>query len=127
MARLAHGAAALVCALAASFAAGQARAEKNVLSVGMAAIDAGRLDPHLSSTTPDKALFGWMFNGLVRFKQGTMNPEMIELDRDARRQAMDLRAAQGRAVPPRLWRAHVRRHRLFVGPGRRSQAILVFQ
>jgi peptide/nickel transport system substrate-binding protein len=80
MARMAHGAAALVCALAASFAAGQARAEKNVLSVGMAAIDAGRLDPHLSSTTPDKALFGWMFNGLVRFKQGTMNPEMIEPD-----------------------------------------------
>jgi len=57
-----------------------ALAEKTVLTVGMAALDAGRLDPHLSSTTPDKALFGWMFNGLVRMKQGTMNPETIEPD-----------------------------------------------
>jgi len=56
-----------------------AQAEK-VLNVGMAAADLGSLDPHRSATTPDKAIIGWMFNGLVRFKPGTMNPEAIEPD-----------------------------------------------
>src|SRR3954467_11750761 len=80
MARFIHRAAAFAAVLATAALAPQAHAAKTVLTVGMAAIDAGRLDPHLSSTTPDKALFGWMFNGLVRFKQGTMNPEVIEPD-----------------------------------------------
>jgi peptide/nickel transport system substrate-binding protein len=56
-----------------------AQAQK-VLNVGMAAADLGSLDPHRSATTPDKAIIGWMFNGLVRFKPGTMNPEAIEPD-----------------------------------------------
>jgi len=56
-----------------------AQAEK-VLNVGMAAADLGSLDPHRTATTPDKAIIGWMFNGLVRFKPGTMNPEAIEPD-----------------------------------------------
>jgi peptide/nickel transport system substrate-binding protein len=56
-----------------------ARADK-VLNVGMAAADLGSLDPHRTATTPDKAIIGWMFNGLVRFKPGTMNPETIEPD-----------------------------------------------
>lgn len=56
-----------------------ARAE-TVLSVGMAAADLGSLDPHHTATTQDKAIIGWMFNGLVRFKPGTMNPEQIEPD-----------------------------------------------
>jgi peptide/nickel transport system substrate-binding protein len=56
-----------------------AQAEK-VLNVGMAAADLGSLDPHRTATTPDKAIIGWMFNGLVRFKPGTMNPETIEPD-----------------------------------------------
>lgn len=56
-----------------------AHAEK-VLKVGMAAADLGSLDPHRTATTPDKAIIGWMFNGLVRFKPGTMNPEAIEPD-----------------------------------------------
>jgi len=51
-----------------------------VIRVGMAASDAGRLDPHLSATTVDKAVFGWMFNGLVRFAPGTASPEYIEPD-----------------------------------------------
>jgi peptide/nickel transport system substrate-binding protein len=80
MAWVARGAVALACVLASMLMAREARAEKTVLNVGMAAIDAGRLDPHLSSTTPDKALFGWMFNGLARFKPGTMNPELLEPD-----------------------------------------------
>jgi peptide/nickel transport system substrate-binding protein len=77
---VAKGALALACVVAATLAARDARGEKTVLNVGMAAIDAGRLDPHLSSTTPDKALFGWMFNGLARFKPGTMNAELLEPD-----------------------------------------------
>jgi peptide/nickel transport system substrate-binding protein len=59
--------------LAASLAAGA----QKVLNVGMAAADLGSLDPHRTATTPDKAIIGWMFNGLVRFKPGTMNPETI--------------------------------------------------
>ncbi len=54
--------------------------DTNVLNVGIAAPDAGRLDPHLSATTIDKAVFGWMFNGLVRFAPGTASPETIEPD-----------------------------------------------
>ena len=64
---------------AALLAAAPAHAEK-VLNVGMAAPDLGSLDPHRTATTPDKAIIGWMFNGLVRFKPGTMNPEEIEPD-----------------------------------------------
>ena len=82
MARSTHRALALAAILAGLTAAGQARAEKTVLSVGMAAIDAGRLDPHLSATTPDKALFNWMFNGLVRMKQGTVNPDPALIEPD---------------------------------------------
>jgi len=55
-------------------------AAQKVLNVGMAAADLGSLDPHRTATTPDKAIIGWMFNGLVRFKPGTMNPETIEPD-----------------------------------------------
>jgi peptide/nickel transport system substrate-binding protein len=62
--------------------AGQALAgpDTNILNVGIAAPDAGRLDPHLSATTIDKAVFGWMFNGLVRFKPGTASPATVEPD-----------------------------------------------
>jgi peptide/nickel transport system substrate-binding protein len=74
--------AAALAAVLAVATAGSARAEKTVLNVGMAAIDAGRLDPHLSATTPDKALFDWMFNGLVRMKQGTMNPDPALMEGD---------------------------------------------
>jgi peptide/nickel transport system substrate-binding protein len=72
--------AALLAGLAVFGLAGTAHAEKKVLTIGMAAIDAGRLDPHLTATTPDKALLDWIFNGLVRMKAGTMNPETIEPD-----------------------------------------------
>ncbi|PWW00302.1 peptide/nickel transport system substrate-binding protein [Hoeflea marina] len=54
--------------------------DTNILNVGIAAPDAGRLDPHLSATTIDKAVFGWMFNGLVRLKPGTASPETVEPD-----------------------------------------------
>ncbi|MBI3711105.1 MAG: polyamine ABC transporter substrate-binding protein [Proteobacteria bacterium] len=57
-----------------------AAAQKKTVVVGMASADAGRLDPHLSATTPDKALMYWMFNGLVRIQPGRASPEFIEPD-----------------------------------------------
>ncbi len=59
---------------------GPVHAQKKVLNVGMASADAGKLDPHLTATTPDKGLLHWVFNGLVRFKPGSANPESIEAD-----------------------------------------------
>lgn len=70
---------ALLLAFAAT-APSAALAQKKSLSVGMASADAGKLDPHLTATTPDKGLLHWMFNGLVRFKPGTASPETIEPD-----------------------------------------------
>src|SRR5258705_10626223 len=55
-------------------------AQKKSLVVGMGSADAGKLDPHIASTTPDKGLLSWMFNGLVRVRPGKINPEFIEPD-----------------------------------------------
>jgi peptide/nickel transport system substrate-binding protein len=46
----------------------------------MASADAGKLDPHVATTTPDKGLLHWMFNGLVRIKPGEASPAHIEPD-----------------------------------------------
>jgi peptide/nickel transport system substrate-binding protein len=59
--------------------AGESRAEV-LLRVAINSADAGQLDPHLTSQTPDVALLQWMFNGLVRFKPGSMDPRTIESD-----------------------------------------------
>ncbi|HKE41706.1 MAG TPA: ABC transporter substrate-binding protein [Casimicrobiaceae bacterium] len=55
-------------------------AQKKTLVVGMGSADAGKLDPHIASTTPDKGLLSWMFNGLVRIRPGKISPEFIEPD-----------------------------------------------
>jgi peptide/nickel transport system substrate-binding protein len=65
--------AALLCAPAAF-------AQKKSLVVGSGTADAGKLDPHIASTTPDKGLLFWMFNGLVRVRPGRISPEYIETD-----------------------------------------------
>jgi len=57
-----------------------AQAQKKTLVVGMGSADAGKLDPHVASTTPDKGLLSWMFNGLVRIRPGKISPEFIEPD-----------------------------------------------
>jgi peptide/nickel transport system substrate-binding protein len=57
-----------------------AEAAQTTLTVGMASADAGKLDPHLTATTPDKGLLHWVFNGLVRIKPGQASPEFIEPD-----------------------------------------------
>ena len=60
--------------------ASPAFAQKKSLVVGMGSADAGKLDPHIASTTPDKGLLSWMFNGLVRVRPGRISPEFIEPD-----------------------------------------------
>ncbi|MFL5177544.1 MAG: polyamine ABC transporter substrate-binding protein, partial [Microvirga sp.] len=60
----------LLAAAAAFALAGAARAE-TTLNVGMSAADVNQLDPHRATTTQDKPLTAWVFNGLVRFKPGS--------------------------------------------------------
>ena len=60
--------------------AAPAFAQKKTLVVGSGTADAGKLDPHIASTTPDKGLLSWMFNGLVRIRPGKISPEFIEPD-----------------------------------------------
>jgi len=55
-------------------------AKQTTLNIGMASADAGKLDPHIATTTPDKGLLHWMFNGLVRITPGQSNPGLIEPD-----------------------------------------------
>ncbi|MEO0543082.1 MAG: ABC transporter substrate-binding protein [Pseudomonadota bacterium] len=50
------------------------------LNMAVSAKSAGQLDPHVSTKTQDKILFGMMFNGLVRFAPGSMAGESIEPD-----------------------------------------------
>jgi peptide/nickel transport system substrate-binding protein len=87
------GAAALAFALPAA-------AQKTTLTIGMAAQDIGRIDPHLAPTTIDKVVVGWMFNGLVRFKPGSINPAEIEPDLAERWES----SADGK-----VWTFHLRR------------------
>lgn len=50
------------------------------LTMATNATSAGQLDPHISTKSQDKVVFGMMFNGLVRFKPGTMASSSIEPD-----------------------------------------------
>lgn len=50
------------------------------LKMAVAAQSAGQLDPHVSTRTEDKIVFAMMFNGLVRFKPGSMSSNAIEPD-----------------------------------------------
>ncbi len=59
---------------------GVADADNKTLVIGMGSADAGKLDPHIASTTPDKGLLQYIFNGLVRLKPGQISPETIEPD-----------------------------------------------
>ena len=67
-------------ACAALLASSLAHGAGTTLNVGMASADAGKLDPHVATTTPDKGLLHWMFNGLVRIKPGQASPAFIEPD-----------------------------------------------
>ena len=71
---------AIAATLASVLAAGSAYAAGTTLNVGMASADAGSLDPHVATTTVDKGLLHWMYNGLVRIEPGKASPEFIEPD-----------------------------------------------
>ncbi len=53
---------------------------QTTLNVGMAAADVGNLDPHMATTTQDKPVVSWIYNGLVRFKPGSASLEGLEPD-----------------------------------------------
>jgi peptide/nickel transport system substrate-binding protein len=53
---------------------------KTTLTVGIAAQDVGRLDPHFAASTIDRVLMPWIFDALVRFPPGSMDPAAIEPD-----------------------------------------------
>ncbi|MEF8850035.1 MAG: ABC transporter substrate-binding protein [Candidatus Bipolaricaulota bacterium] len=55
-------------------------AEDQILDVGVAASDLNTLDPHLAVGTQDRGAVEMVFNGLVRFTPGDMDPEKIEPD-----------------------------------------------
>ena len=53
---------------------------KTTLNVGIAAQDIGQLDPHFAVSTIDRIPAAWMFNGLVRFPPGSIDPAKLEPD-----------------------------------------------
>lgn len=54
--------------------------QEKVIRMALKASDIRSLDPHYGTTTVDNACIDLMFNGLVRFRPGDMNPEKIEPD-----------------------------------------------
>jgi peptide/nickel transport system substrate-binding protein len=74
-------------------------APKTTLTIGMSAQDVGRLDPHFAVSTIDRVPVAWMFNALVRFKPGSMNPADIE---------PDLAASWEASPDKKIWLFHLR-------------------
>src|SRR5665213_1707875 len=81
-------------------------APKTALVVGMAAQAVGKLDPHLAVSTIDRAVVAWMFNGLVRFKPGSMSPADIE---------PDLATSWDASPDKKIWTFHLRHGVMFHG------------
>ena len=54
-------------------------AQKSI-TIGMSAPDIGQVDPHKATTTQDKPMTSWAFNGLVRFKPGSGDLAGLEPD-----------------------------------------------
>src|SRR5512138_1275338 len=98
---------AFVAGTSAALVARAVRAEaRTVLNVALPAQTIGRLDPHYATSTVDLNPIGWMFNALVRFRPGSMNPETIEPDLAERWEA----SADGR-----VWTFALRRGVAFHG------------
>jgi peptide/nickel transport system substrate-binding protein len=93
-------------ALGVALATGAMAQSGQTLRVGMAAQDVGRLDPHFAVSTIDRVVVAWMFNGLVRFKPGSIDPSEIEPDLAERWES----SADGRT-----WTFHLRRGVQFQG------------
>ncbi|HEV7256637.1 MAG TPA: ABC transporter substrate-binding protein [Bosea sp. (in: a-proteobacteria)] len=65
--------------LAVACLSGAALAQESVLRVAGNG-DVSTLDAHRASATNDKTVVGWIYNGLVRFKPGSADPQEIEPD-----------------------------------------------
>jgi len=66
--------------IAVMFCFGSPALAEKVLSIGIKSADMGILDPHLSATTANLPIMDSIFNGLVRFKPGSVDLEKIEPD-----------------------------------------------
>lgn len=55
-------------------------AQETVLRVSTGGANVSTLDAHRASATDDVAVVSWIYNGLVRFRPGSANPEDIEPD-----------------------------------------------
>ena len=75
-------------------------AQERVLRMALMASDIRSLDPHYGTTTVDYACIDPIFNGLVRFKPGDINPEKIE---------PDLAETWERSKDGLLWTFHLRK------------------
>jgi peptide/nickel transport system substrate-binding protein len=100
------GALATLAAVTAAGPSAQAQQAGPTLRVGMAAQDVGRLDPHFAVSTIDRVPMPWMFNGLVRFPPGSIDPAAIE---------PDLAERWERSEDGRTWTFHLRRGVRFHG------------
>jgi peptide/nickel transport system substrate-binding protein len=67
-------------AMLASSHLSSAAAQENVLQISAGGTDISTLDAHRATATTDKALVGWMYNGLVRFPPGSADPKDLEPD-----------------------------------------------
>ena len=103
---------------AALVAAPLAFAQKKSLVVGMGSADAGKLDPHIASTTPDKGLLQLDVQRPRAHQARHDQPGVHrarsrrELDVESGRHRMDVQDPPRRAVPSRLRRVHRRGRRL---------------
>ena len=80
--------------------------ERTALAAGVSATDIGQLDPHKAVGTPDRVAVSWMFNGLVRFKDGTIDPAQMQPDL----------AERWESNPDKtVWTFHLRRNVAFHG------------
>ena len=79
---------------------------KTTLTVGIAAQDVGRLDPHFAVSSIDRIPVAWMFDGLVRFPPGSIDPAKIEPDLAERWEA---------SADQKTWTFHLRRGVQFHG------------
>jgi peptide/nickel transport system substrate-binding protein len=111
---------AFTAGFAAAAAAGRAGAQapRTALNVAVPAQNIGRLDPAYATSVVDLNPVAWMFNALVRFRPGSMNPETFEPDLAERWES---------APDGRTWTFHLRRGVKFHGDyGELSASDVVF-
>lgn len=56
------------------------QAQDNTLQISAGGSDIATLDAHRATSTTDKVLMGWIYNGLVRFPPGSADPKDLEPD-----------------------------------------------